>query len=217
MREPRSGNPRLDLHVHTFASGDNDADPAEVIEAALERGLDGVAFTEHHSYGASEHAERLRERWGGAIAILRGVELAAAEGHCLVFGADTDPLRLGGAPVADVVRAVSAAGGVVIPSHPFRRGDGLGDLIRRLAGICALEGCNGVTMHTANVRAIEAAQELGIPWTGGSDAHAAREVGSCYTQFEGPVTPENFVTRLREGRFRGVDTRKVSRLAAFSW
>jgi histidinol phosphatase-like PHP family hydrolase len=62
---------RIDLHVHTRFSGDNDADPEEIVERAIERGLDGIAFTEHYSFEASEHAEQLREKYGRTIAYPR--------------------------------------------------------------------------------------------------------------------------------------------------
>lgn len=202
---------KIDLHVHSHESGDNDADPEEIIERAIECGLDGIAFTEHYSYGVSEQAERLREKYGKAILIFRGVEFSAKEGHCLVFGADTDRMGLKDAPLREVVRVVTGAGGVVVPSHPYRGGNSAGDLVKDLAGIAALEGCNGVNLHTMNEKAIETARMLGLPYTGGSDAHEPRDVGACYTEFEDAVTLDNLVGLLRGGRYRGVDTRKISR------
>ena len=132
---------------------------------------------------ASEPVEALKEKYGNSITIFRGVEFSTAEGHCLVFGADTDRLGMKYAPVADLVRVVNEAGGVVIPSHPYRPGTSLGDLVLDVQGIAGLEGCNGANMHAYNVKAIEAAARLELPYTGGSDAHAPEEVGSCYTEF----------------------------------
>ena len=203
---------KIDLHVHSRNSGDNEADPEETVKRAIKLGLDGIAFTEHYLYAASEPIEQLREKYGKEIMLFRGVEFSAAEGHCLVFGADTDKLALKNAAMADVVRAVKEAGGVVIPSHPYRIGNSLGDLLGSVPGICAVEGYNGANMHAMNTKAIETAQRLKLPYTGGSDAHLPREVGSCYTEFEGPVTYETFIACLRTGRFRGVETRKISRL-----
>jgi predicted metal-dependent phosphoesterase TrpH len=204
---------KIDLHVHSWHSGDNDADPEETVARAIELGLHGIAFTEHYFYAASEPAERLREKFRDTIMIFRGVEFSAEEGHCLVFGVDTDKLKLKYAPFADVVRAVGEAGGVVIPSHPYRGVKSLGDLITRVPGICGVEGYNGANMHAMNAKAIETAGRLSLPYTGGSDAHMPREVGSCYTEFDGPVTYDNFIACLRAGRYHGVDTRKVSRFA----
>ena len=204
---------KIDLHVHSKYSGDNDADPEETVTRAIECGLQGIAFTEHYYYEASEQAEILREKYGERLLILRGVEFSADEGHCLVFGVDTDKLGIKYAPVADVIRFVSAAGGVVIPSHPYRPGTSLGDLVQSVKGIAGLEGCNGANMHSFNVRAIEAAKALHLPYTGGSDAHEPQEVGSCYTEFHRTVTYDNFVNLLKTGNYLGVDTRKISRMA----
>jgi hypothetical protein len=200
----------IDLHIHTRYSGDNNADPEEAVVRAIENNLQGIAFTEHYYYGASEFVGRLRSTYGDHIVICRGVEFSTPEGHCLVFGVDTDVLGLKGLPVDEVVTIVSGAGGVVIPSHPFRTGNSLGDSIRWVKGICAVEGHNGCNMKRFNTKAVEAARELGLPFTGGSDAHEPKDVGSCYTEFDDPVTAENLVERLRSGRYRGVDTRKSS-------
>jgi predicted metal-dependent phosphoesterase TrpH len=206
---------KIDLHVHSRESGDNDADPEEIVERAVELGLDGIVITEHYSYGASEHAERLREKYRGVIMVLRGVEFSAAEGHCLVYGVDTDLLSMKFAPVQDLVRMVTAEGGVVIPSHPYRGGNSLGELVLDLPGISGIEGYNGANMHAMNRKAIETAARIGLPYTGGSDAHSPAEVGSCFTEFDDQVTPGNFIDLLRQGRYRGVDVRKISRQFVF--
>lgn len=203
---------KIDLHVHSYYSTDNDSDPEESVLRAIKLGLEGIAFTEHYFYAASEPVEELRKKYKSTILIFRGVEFSAAEGHCLVFGADTDRMDLKHAPVADLVRSVNRAGGVVIPSHPYRPGTSLGDLVCEVQGIAGLEGCNGANMHAYNIKAVEAAARLKLPYTGGSDAHSPEEVGSCYTEFSAPVTYENFIELLKAGGYRGVDTRKVSRL-----
>jgi predicted metal-dependent phosphoesterase TrpH len=206
---------RIDLHVHSSASGDNTADPEEIIVQAIERGLDGIAFTEHYRYDASEPAERLQEKYGSRIMILRGVEFSAAEGHCLVFGLDTDKLFMKYAPMADIARIANENNGAVIPSHPYRGANSIGDNVKRLQGICALEGYNGCNMHPFNKKAIDTAHALNLPFTGGSDAHAAGEVGSCYTEFHEKITPSSFIAALKSGRYRGIDTRRISRMWPF--
>ena len=202
---------KIDLHVHSRNSGDNDADPEETVSRAIELGLDGMAFTEHYSFEASEPVDRLREKYHGAIMLFRGVEFSAAEGHCLIFGLDTDRLNIRFAPIRDVVRIVTTEGGVVIPTHPYRGGNSMGGLIFDIPGISAVEGCNGANMHAMNVKAVEAAGRMKLPYTGGSDAHRPIEVGSCYTVFDDTVTCGNFLSLLKAGRFTGIDTRKISR------
>lgn len=203
---------KIDLHVHTKYSGDNDSDPEDAVLRAIELGLHGIAFTEHYSYEASEPVEILKEKYRNSILIFRGVEFSTAEGHCLIFGVDTDRLSIKYASVTEVMRVVHKEGGVVIPSHPYRSVNSLGDLVRNMPGLCALEGYNGCNMHAYNVKAIKAAEALKLPFTGGSDAHTPWEVGSCFTEFDDAVTEDNFIDALKAGKFRGVDTRKISRL-----
>ncbi len=203
---------KIDLHVHTKYSGDNDSDPEEAVLRAIELGLHGIAFTEHYSYEASEPVEILKEKYKNNILIFRGVEFSTAEGHCLIFGVDTDMLSINYASVNEVMRVVHQEGGVVIPSHPYRSVNSLGDLVRNVPGLCALEGYNGCNMHAFNAKAIEAAEALKLPYTGGSDAHTPWEVGSCFTEFDEVVTTENLIEELKAGKFRGVDTRKISRV-----
>jgi hypothetical protein len=168
-------------------------------------------FTEHYFYGSSEAIEPLRERYRTAILVLRGVEFSAAEGHCLVFGVDTDRLCPPYTPAEELVRLVNEAGGAVVPSHPYRGGSGLGDRILALRGIAAVEGHNGCNAGGFNRRAIEAARRLGLPLTGGSDAHLPEEVGSCHTVFRERVTADNLVALLRAGAYEAVDERRSSR------
>lgn len=199
---------RIDLHVHSKYSGDNDSEPEEMIIQAIERGLFGIAFTEHYSYEASEPVEQLGEKYKDMISILRGVELSSLEGHCLVFGVNTDALDLKHYPLEEVISIVNPSGGVVIPSHPYRRGNGMGDAVKKAAGICAIEGYNGCNMPAYNEMAVAAAESLNLPYTGGSDAHYPKEVGLCFTEFSAPAAQENLVDLLRTGNYRGFDNRR---------
>lgn len=201
---------KVDLHAHTMHSGDNDARPEDMVEAAIKRGLWGIAFSEHDSYAASSHAIRLSERYRGRIHIFRAVEYSAREGHCLVFGADTDRLAIKYASTQSLLDAVSDIDGVVVPSHPYRRGSGIGDLLMDLKGLVALEGANGCNLHSMNEQALRTAQALGLHAVGGSDAHGASEVGACYTEFYDEVTADNIAQLIKLGRYRAVDNRKIS-------
>ncbi|HMK60448.1 MAG TPA: PHP domain-containing protein [Dissulfurispiraceae bacterium] len=205
----------IDLHIHSLASGDSDANPEELVLQAIEIGLDGIAFTEHYSYEASEAADTLAEKYKGKIVVLRGAEVSARDGHCLVFGVDTDRLLSLYMPMAKIIETVNRHGGVVIPSHPYRGMNSIGDALRSMNGICALEGYNGCNANAFNVKAIETAAALRLPFTGGSDAHDYMDVGLCYTSFAESVTRENLVERLKSGNYHGVDTRKISRLSFY--
>lgn len=202
---------KVDLHIHSKYSGDNDSEPEETINRAIELGLDGIAFTEHYSYEASEFVEPLRQRYNNSIKILRGVEFSTPEGHCLIFGVNTDRLPIKGIPLDELIKIVTLSGGVLIPTHPYRGINSMGDAIRKVKGFSAIEGFNGLNMHRLNQKAIDAATDLGLPYTGGSDAHRSEDVGSCYTEFYEPVTEDNIVEVLKRGNYYGMDRRKISR------
>ena len=51
-------------------------------------------------------------------------------------------------------------------------------------------------------------ERLQLKGTGGSDAHATLEVGSCYCDFEDDIKDEkDFIEQLKTGRFQAVDQR----------
>ncbi len=206
---------KYDLHVHSRYSGDNDSDPEDIIETAIESGLDGLAFTEHYSYEASEYIIHLQEKYQKWITILRGVEFSSRQGHCLVFGVNTDKSIEKNADIEHVLEIVDAVGGIVIPAHPYRGMESIGDRIFKLSKLSVIEGYNGCNIHTFNLLSIEAASKLGICFTGGSDAHLPTDVGSCYTLFREPANDENIVSLLKNGNFTGYDNRRISRLMNF--
>lgn len=206
---------RIDLHVHSKFSGDTDSEPEESVLHAIKAGLHGIAFTEHYSFEASAYADILRDKYSGEIMIFRGVEFSSAEGHCLVFGINTDRLSIKDASIEDIIPLVNEQGGVVIPTHPFRGSNSIGDRIMDLKGLCAIEGHNGYAHYYQNAKAVRAAEELKLPYTGGSDAHQSHEVGACYTEFRHDITYDNFIDQLRGGVYTGIDTRKISRVWPF--
>ncbi|MCL4492084.1 MAG: PHP domain-containing protein [Nitrospirae bacterium] len=197
---------KIDMHNHSFYSADSSADPEESILRAIEIGLDGIAFTEHDSYAASEPVDGFKEKYKGKIKIFRGAEYNSAEGHVLIFGIRNDGFnRIGPhAPLRDIIRVVNEQDGVVIIPHPFREWSFMRADIETIKGISALEAYNGHNNLDENKRAVREARRLGLPTTGGSDSHHIHEVGSCYTEFFTGVTYSNFLGVLRAGCYRGV-------------
>lgn len=204
---------KIDLHIHTFHSSDNDSDPEDVVIQAIDRGLDGIAFTEHYYYYVSDYIEDLISIYKDRILIYRGVEFSTLEGHCLVFGVDTDGLIEKHANIQDLINLVNSKGGVVIPSHPYRGFNSVGDKLLEIQGMTAIEGYNGANMQSMNNQAISVANRLNLPIIGGSDAHRAIDVGSCYTVFQDKLRSDNLVELLKSGRYRGYDIRRFASLS----
>ncbi len=80
---------RVDLHTHSTAS-DGELSPAELVQLALERGLDVIALTDHDSVAGLDAA--LQAAQGTRLEVIPGVELSAdvpqAEVHVLGYWMD---------------------------------------------------------------------------------------------------------------------------------
>lgn len=199
---------KIDLHNHAFTY-ESSSEPEEVIESAIRSGLDGIAFTEHNSYSASEQAEALKQKYSGKIRIFRGAEYDAAEGHVLLFGlSDNSFLDIGMfAPIGELIKLISPKGAVAVIAHPFRGWAQFKGDLSQVQGISAIEAFNGHNSDEENEKAYNASMSLGVPNTGGSDSHSSADVGRCYTEFFDDITSDGLVSALRAGRFRGVNRR----------
>jgi predicted metal-dependent phosphoesterase TrpH len=195
----------IDLHLHTIYSGDSLVAPEDLIEQALQIGLDGICVTEHGSLRASETVEEFA--LGTPLKVFRGIEASTDLGHILVYGVTVEQWapfeEQQGIPAQEMVDYVRSCGGVCIPAHPFRfNSPGLGDRVETLIGIFAVEGFNGKCDSEENQLACEQARRLNLRITGGSDAHVQGQVGRCATVFEHRFdSMSKLVDELKSGNF----------------
>lgn len=177
---------KIDLHTHSFFSGDGVSSPEQNIEAARAKGLNGFAMTDHNT---NEGVDYCREK--GLIRedgqpvdgflIIPGVEVTTAEGHLLCIGASLPYLK--GVPAREVCDLIHERGGLAIPPHPydlFRAGIRFSTL--ESLPIDALEVFNAATtLRRYNRYAFKYAQVRGLPMTAASDAHHHAAIGTAYT------------------------------------
>jgi predicted metal-dependent phosphoesterase TrpH len=184
--------------------GDSIIEPDDLVDRALEVGLDAVCVTEHHSYALSEPVEEISRKKN--FPIFRGTEYRAAEGHLLVFGAKVEKSELlPGLPMQFAVEWVNHRGGVPVPAHAYQKGmvgSYLGNRVFDLKNLIALEVINGSATLEENRRALDAATQMGIKGIGGSDAHGLHGLGKVYTLFpESITTEEELILALRCGGY----------------
>jgi predicted metal-dependent phosphoesterase TrpH len=205
---PVSAGMVIDLHVHTSpASPCSSAPVDDLIQEAKRIGLDGICLTDHNYLWPDESVEELRQRHG--FLILRGNEITTEQGDMLVFGLDRDVKGI--IQLKDLAEEVHGSGGLIIAAHPFRGfltfGVGqLGLTVEKAAerplfrSVDAIEVLNGKVTKKENAFASEVADGLGLPATGGSDAHEVSEVGLYATRFFTRIRDENeLVNALKEG------------------
>ena len=215
---------KIDLHVHTNPlSPDSFMTADQAIETAKEIGLDGICLTEHDRAWPLSEIRLLREKHG--FPVFGGVEVMLRGGiEMLVFGLNIDFTTL--LQLSDLRDMVTAAKGFMVYAHPFR---GLPELTVSdsdaaleitlgkvdITSIDAVEGRNGRNKDIYNQPALEMAARYDLKTTGGSDAHAVGEIGTCVTVFESSVaTHEELLDELKAGRFSSARFRARER---WSW
>ena len=176
----------IDLHCHSWFSGDGVSSPESLIASAKQKGLHGFAMTDHNTSDACRYMldKGLLREDGQPVddfLVIPGVEVTTAEGHLLCLGVVLPYMK--GAPAKEVCELTHELGGLAIPPHPydlFRAGirqSVLDDL-----PIDALEVFNAATtLKRYNRLAFEYAQRRGLPMTAASDAHHESAIGTAYT------------------------------------
>jgi predicted metal-dependent phosphoesterase TrpH len=209
-----SGGTLIDLHVHTYpASPCSSASVDQLIEQAKRIGLDAVCLTDHNHVWKRDDIENLRQKHD--FLVLRGNEITTNQGDMLVFGLEKDIKGI--INLEDLRSEVLAAGGFMIVAHPFRGFlifgvDEVGLTPEKamerplLKFVDAVEVMNGKVTKKENEFASKVASGLGLPATGGSDAHEVAEVGRYATHFDDIIKSEqDLVNALKEGRYSPVD------------
>jgi hypothetical protein len=176
----------IDLHTHTFFSGDGVSSPEDNIAAAKAKGLHGFAVTDHNTCDAVAYLldKGLMREDGQPVdgfLIIPGQEVTTAEGHLLCIGTTVPDLK--GMPAREVCEIIHERGGLAIPPHPydlFRAGIRYQTL--ETLPIDALEVFNAATtLRRYNKFAFQYAKLRGLPMTAASDAHHYAALGTAYT------------------------------------
>ncbi len=209
----------IDLHNHTRpASPCSQMSATQLLQEAARSGLDGICVTDHNTISGGMAAQAAAANGASSpLLVLRGVEARTTIGDVLVFGIDEDfPHGMDG-PV--LLRYVHECGGASVLAHPFHRGGGWAlwywlqqnrlpldaDLSARpeFEHVHAIETFNAAVTTAELELAEDLARILGLPTTGGSDAHTLRHVARTATEFARPIRNEaDLVAEIRAARIR---------------
>lgn len=188
----------IDFHVHSDASPDGRMTLPEIREAAVRRGLHGVAVCDHDRvFRGADDPDFL---W------IAGVECTTEYGHLLGLFVD-GPVPEG--TFAQKVQAIHACGGIAVLAHPMSRGGNETDFA------AAMETADGVEVWNAranrrNRQANDQARAMAARYhcviTAGSDAHLPCEIGNGFLILEAEKpTAESVKEALLRGRIRRVE------------
>lgn len=197
---------RFDLHVHSSCSDGRDG-VKEILEAAVEKKLDGIAITDHDTLEGSFEAERIVRDRDLSLLVIPGVEVSTSDGHLLALGIRELPTK--GKSPEETIEFVHDRGGIAIVSHPYH-------LFRH--AMYRIPDCDAVEVYNskyifgiANWWAKRKAERRGLPMVAGSDAHMAKTVGLGVTliEVEDGCEVSDVLVTIRAGRVK-IDGSKTS-------
>lgn len=176
----------IDLHVHSIERSPC-ATVTEIhqIEAAIQAGLDGIAFTDHNALVPRERLQALNERYA-PFKIFTGIEINAGKNDWLVLGIHDPALERKDWNYPDLLDFVRGRGGYIILAHPFRFGPDLQvDLDVYPPDGIEVTSSNTPADREVDIRALAA--RLGLVLFTNSDAHRPGTIGGYRTRLPRPV------------------------------
>lgn len=194
---------KCDLHCHTFYSYDSSASPKEMVDAALKKGIDCLAITDHGEVrGAIEAIEYAKEK---PILIIPGIEIKTKEGD--ILGLNIKEKIGEGFSSKEAILNIKKMGGIAIIPHPFAIfypfKSKIDEILELIDGI---EVLNASVFGSGNKKAVELAKKYDLPFTVGSDAHFPNFVGKVWLEIEGGnLKIEEVLKKIkkREGKLGG--------------
>jgi predicted metal-dependent phosphoesterase TrpH len=201
---------KIDLHLHTWPKSQcSTIEPADLVKEAEKIGLDAICITEHQVLWSQAEIEALAG--SSSVKIFSANEITTAQGDVLVYGLEKDIQGI--VTIQELQQEVQAAGAFSILAHPFRgfKTFGISDLQmsvdqaskkKALQFVDAIEIRNGKVTDNDNEMAEKVAEKLGMPGTGGSDAHVLDDLGRFITIFDNDIANEQeLVEALRAGAY----------------
>lgn len=203
---------KIDFHVHSRASSDCFMKVEKIIEAAMKKGLDGVAIVDHNNLG------KFKQKFGDDFIFIRGEEIMTRGGEIIALNIEEriKPLKT----VEDTVDMIKDQGGTIILPHPFcfwRKGTVFA--YSKINIPFVMEVLNGMAyFNLENDFAANIARKNNIPVCGGSDAHRYKDVGRAYTELPNSDSIEDLLNKLVSGKGipRGTRCSKLIHLKVFS-
>lgn len=173
---------KCDLHCHTSYSYDSSASPREMVDAAILKGIDCLAITDH---GTVEGAmEAMAYAQGKPILIIPGIEVKSKSGD--ILGLNVKEIIPNKLSAKETIKRIKEACGLAIIPHPFGwfysfKGDSK-NLTQDIDGV---EVLNVSLFGPGNKKAQKFSQEYQLPFTCGSDAHFPNFIGRAYLEIPG--------------------------------
>ncbi len=171
----------IDMHMHLKYRSRCSNLSAEDLNENISSKLDGICLTDHWLL-----KEKQINPFHDHIKVFYGVEIDCLLGDILCYGIPSLPLRKRNLTADYIIQFVHDRGGIAVCAHPFsNRHAGFEKYVYDYE-FDALE-VNGSLDAEHQNKALEAAEKMGIPVIGGSDAHSVRQMNTVATKFDIPI------------------------------
>jgi hypothetical protein len=178
-----------DLHTHTiyshhwFFGVDALNTPEEMVRAAVKRGLNGMAITDHDNVKGALKAKAFAKNFKN-FKLVTGTEISSKTGHILGLGITeniTPDLS-----VEETVERIHDLGGIAVAAHPFAKFWFRTCLEKEALKADAIEILNACTCRRfQNKRAELLASSNKMPGIASTDSHSARTIGIAGIECDG--------------------------------
>jgi predicted metal-dependent phosphoesterase TrpH len=160
---------KYDLHIHSKYSHDSLLYPSKIIKIAINRGLNGIAVTDHNTIQGGAEAKKANK--DPDFEIIVGSEIKTEYGDIVGLFLNED---IKSRKCIEVVEEINEQGGLPVLAHPYRPYDSPEKIIQHFDYI---EGFNARSKPQQNYRAQVLASDYNKKVLAGSDAHFAFEIG----------------------------------------
>ena len=178
---------KIDLHTHSYYSNDGISSPESLIRKAKEKGLDGIALTDHNTTAGWKEAKRAAEKLNAVLVLGQEIKIkkdGKTVGEILGYFLKEE-INPKGKSVEEIIREIKNQGGLAIIAHPYHWRKPFKELEKYKNLADGVEVFNSRSQtKKGNKKSFDFAQKNNLPMTAGSDAHSCFEVGNAYIKVE---------------------------------
>ena len=182
---------KFDLHIHSTCSRhkvwgiDGINTPQEIVEMAVQVGLDGIAIADHNTIKGSQRAIEYVKEKNLPLLVIPAAEVRSNVGDILAIGISQNIKK--GLSVLETIEAIQNQNGIAIAAHPYKYNTKISFKLKNPSigsRFDAVEIFNAGVNVKRNYKAKLLAEELKKPSVANSDAHYIKSIGYTYTYLD---------------------------------
>lgn len=194
---------KADLHIHSSFSYDAISSPKEIVDFAIEKGINCICITDHGEIKGA--IEAMKYGFDKDILVVPGIEVVTSLGDLIGINIKRKiPENL---TMKEAIKEIRKAGGIAIIPHPFRKmfmGFRGSEKDLKVLQSDAIEGFNASDIFmSSNNRAYNFCLANNFSFTAGSDSHRKEFIGRGYIEFVEKINSEkDLISAIMDKRIK---------------